>query len=304
MTAVRAREEGSSAVDPMVLDQVRDILAARSGISLKEGRDSFLWRLIQERAAARACRSIGEYPPLLRASPDGGGEIQDLVEEVTIHETSFFRYREQFDALKTAILPEVLAGLRGRGTRQLRIWSVGCATGQEPYSIAMVLLGEVPFIENWECEILATDISDRAIVTARAGVYRAADLDGLPQDYRSRFLMPDAYGRFTVRPEVGRLVRFHRHNIAEAPFFIGMDIIFCRNVLIYFDKEGTRRAVEGFHAALRGNGYLLLGHSESISPHLDLFDPRSCPGAMVLRRRPLPESSSVGKSDEQEEREP
>jgi chemotaxis protein methyltransferase CheR len=273
-------------LDQTALDQIRELIAARAGIRLREDRDPFLRGLVRERAAALTCRHLREYAALLGSGSAGPDEVQILLEELTIHETSFFRYREQFRALREFVIPRVLADLKARGTRQLRVWSVGCATGQEPYSIAMVLLQAIPFFENWQCEVLATDISRRALVAARAATYRQRDLDGIDPSCLSRFFVESPRGIFSVRPEVARLVKFHQHNLAAEEPFAGLDIIFCRNVLIYFDRASTRRAVRAFHGSLRERGFLFLGHSEGIADHLGQFEACYTEGALVLRKRP------------------
>jgi chemotaxis protein methyltransferase CheR len=281
-------------IDRMVLGQIRDLIAARTGIWLKEDREVFLRGLVQGRAAARTCRNLREYADLLGREADEDGEIGILLEEITIHETSFFRYSEQFGALRELALPEILSALKARGTRGLRIWSVGCATGQEPYSIAMTLFRAIPFFENWQCEIIATDISRRALAVAQKGVYRKREMDGIDPTFIDRFFTEEKPGYLTIRPEVARLVKFYPHNLATEPSFTGLDIIFCRNVLIYFDRAATRRAVRGFHGSLRERGFLFLGHSESIADHLDLFEPCYGKGALVLRKRPSSGEMSAG----------
>jgi chemotaxis protein methyltransferase CheR len=194
-------------------------------------------------------------------------ERQRLLDEVTIQETHFFRNPPQVRALRQHVLPELLRHAEATG-RRLRIWSAGCSTGEEPYSVAMMLRELLPSTAGWDVKVVATDISSRALEAARAGRYGARAVQMATPEELGRFFQPAPDGGHEVRPEVRDLVDFRHHNlVTEAvPFAPSerIDLVLCRNVTIYFGRDTTRALMSRLHHCLRDGGYLFLGHSETL----------------------------------------
>lgn len=243
--------------------RLRLLLARLAGLAFDESRRESLAYSLSERLRATGLGSVAEYLDLVQAP--GSPERQALLDEVTVQETHFFRNPPQVRALRAHVLPELL---RAAGsTRRLRIWSAGCSTGEEPYTIAMVLRELLPVMDGWDIRIIATDISERALEAAREGVYgwRAVQLAS-PEEL-GRFFVQREDGRYAVRPEVRELVSFQRHNLVEEPPPLGpdaLDLVLCRNVTIYFSRDTTRALMHRLHGALRDGGYLFLGHAETL----------------------------------------
>jgi chemotaxis protein methyltransferase CheR len=211
-----------------------------------------------------------------------------LLDEVTIPETHFFRNPPQIRALRQHVLPELMRQAAGR--RTLRIWSAGCSTGEEPYTIAMLVRELIPANAGWDVQIIATDISTRALTAAKAGKYRERSFVMTDPIDRQRFFVLDAESRaYVVRPEVRDLVEFRHHNlVADAPPFEPgeADLVLCRNVTIYFDRDTTKRLMMRMHTTLRDGGYLFLGHAETLWQISTDFSLVSLGDAFLYRRQP------------------
>ncbi len=186
---------------------------------------------------------------------------------MTIQETHFFRNPPQVRALRDQVLPELLRHAEAHG-RRLRVWSAGCSTGEEPYSVAMMLRELLPSTAGWDVKVVATDVSSRALDAARTGTYGARAVQLATPEELARFFRPAPGGGHEVRPEVRELVEFQHHNLVDevVPFAAGerVDLVLCRNVTIYFGRETTRALMSRLHQSLRDGGYLFLGHSETL----------------------------------------
>jgi chemotaxis protein methyltransferase CheR len=239
-------------------------IIARTGHAYYEDRDPRLLAIVQERMDALGTSTLQVYSSLL-ADPDHR-EWSRLESATTINETFFFRFGEQFEALRKAILPGLIE--RRASVRRLRIWSAGCSTGAEPFSLAMVLrdlLGEA--IDGWSISITGTDIDEEALRQAREGVFGAWALRVVTPEERDRLFTPDG-PRWRVRPQYRALCRFERFNLLDlvgtAPLqFTGYDLILCRNVLIYFSPDLATQIANRLVERLQPDGALLLGHAES-----------------------------------------
>jgi chemotaxis protein methyltransferase CheR len=266
----------------------RDLLAERSGLHFEEGRSQSLHRALWQRLQHRGINSYQEYYTLLKCRPEGRLEIRELLDLVTIGETYFFRNKAQFDALMTFVLP----GLLRRKTRSrdnvVRVWSAGCSGGDEAYSIAMAIMETIPSREEWRISILGTDINRNGLARAREAVYGKKAVAHLPKGYLSRYFKVQG-SAYRLNPNVSALVCFEYHNLAQDPFFHeGMqqcDILFCRNVMIYFDEQTTQRVIENFHRCLSQGGYLFLGHSETLWQIPHLFERIEFPQTFVYKKK-------------------
>ncbi len=243
------------------LSEIRGLIETRSGILFDDSRQRFFSTRVREHVAERR---LAHGTDLIRLITSSNVEYDTLLERLLTQETSFFRYPAVFEALEKKVLPELHMGKFWENPRSLRIWSAGCATGQEPYSIAMTVADSLEFADAWNVHILATDVSREALEHADRGVYTARDLD--PVNPRQRDLYFSQSGdSFAVRRRLRDLVTFAPMNLAQAVYMGKFDCIFCMNVLIYFSEERRAQLVQRFYDYLEPGGYLFLGHAESIS---------------------------------------
>ncbi|HXW62166.1 MAG TPA: protein-glutamate O-methyltransferase CheR [Candidatus Acidoferrales bacterium] len=243
------------------LDQIRTLIEQRSAILFDSSRERFFSARVRGHLAEKKLASGSELVGLIRRSSI---EYEALLEELLTQETSFFRYPAVFQALGKKILLEVEERKFWKNPRNLRIWSAGCSTGEEPYSIAITVLDALKFAEAWEIEILATDVSRRALRHAERGVYSKRTLEGLSALQFENYFVATEHG-FEVRPRVRRMISFAQMNLAESVYVGKFDCIFCMNVLMYFSDERRVAILRRFYDALEPGGYLLLGHAETLS---------------------------------------
>lgn len=198
-----------------------------------------------------------------------GNELVRLLDAISTNLTYFFRESMHFNFMAEAFLPEIISSRANSRPNRLRIWSAGCSTGEEPYSIAMTLLDHLPSINSMDVKILATDLSTRVLKVASKGVYNDEKVSGVPFKTIKKYFKKghgSAAGSYLVKNSVKRLVTFRRLNLIDAfPFNGPFDLIFCRNVMIYFNKDTRQQLVERFYKIIREKGYLFMGHSESLS---------------------------------------
>ncbi len=245
------------------LEQIYRMLQQDSGVDFRLYRQTTIRRRIARRMLVHKIDTVQEYQRLLE---DNGAELQMLYHEVLINVTRFFRDPEVFDALQQAVLSRLGSH---KADQPLRVWVPGCATGEEVYSIAMVLL-EATDRSRIPLQIFGSDVSEAAIVRARAGVYPTnIEIDVSPERLRRFFSKSD--GQYQVKKSVRELCIFARHDLSKDPPFSSVDVVSCRNVLIYFDAAVQRRIMATFHYALRNGGVLLLGGAESVGPLAEQF---------------------------------
>lgn len=247
----------------------RDLIHRECGLYFSDSKRAFLSSRIGKRLVAT---SIGSFYRYYRYLKEGGEEQEEellrLLDILTINETSFFRNRPQFEFLEQVVLPEILQAKRMESAPSLRVWSAGCATGEEPYSIAISALEAIALKRGWEIRVYASDLSLSALERADRGVYSEAKLQGVDPSRQRRYFEVVPEG-FRVRDEVKRLVIFDFHNLKHENGLGNLDIVFCRNVLIYFDPDEQERVVRKLVRALKPGGYLFLGHSESVQGKFD-----------------------------------
>ncbi len=249
-----------------ILEDIVYLIYEASGNFLK--KKERLSNMIEKRMRDLGMTRLFDYDQMLRRDSK---ELANLIDLVTVNETFFFRNRDQFDAIREHILP----GLeRDRTQRALSIWSAACSVGAEPYSVAMVCLDVLP---GWRTKIVASDIDRKAVGSAREGLYKDHIIGRTPEEYRRtlmRHISKNGDDTWRVQPEVQRLVDFRHENILEAKHR-DMDLILCRNVMIYFDRPGVERMVEVLSRSLREGGVLIVGDSECLA----------CEGAELERVR-------------------
>ncbi len=271
-------------------DYVRfgNLLLDRCGLHFSDNRRAELELGIRHAFAASTCANLDEYYQVLCNSEAGAVEMDRLINAVTVNETHFFRDAAQFDALYYQVLPQVIE--RKRPLRTLRIWSAGCASGEEPYSLAMLLRELLADVDDWSITILGTDINTAALDRARKATYGEwAFREVRAKQWRPRYFRPSG-SRYELIPEVRRMVTFAKLNLAEPgyPSYTTntalMDLILCRNVTIYFNEAVTIEVAERFYNALVDGGWLVVGHSEPSLTTYRRFQVRNFPNAILYQR--------------------
>jgi chemotaxis protein methyltransferase CheR len=271
-------------VDP-VYRQIRDLVYKVSGIYKAEEKLYLLADGCGRRMKQLNARTPREYWEHLTMPSDRDGELRHLMNEITIGETSLFRSQPQLDALRKVILPGIAAEKTKQITKRLRIWSAGCSTGEESYTLAMIMLEESDrLLKGWTVEILATDLNDRSVETAKAGIYGDYALRNTTDFYKRKYFTTIDEKKLQVRPEVKKLISFSRLNLQDDSkmlFMKGMDLIFCCNVLIYFDGASKSKVIKHFFTNLNFGGYFFLGTSESLTKLNDQFHLVHFPGTIA-----------------------
>jgi len=243
------------------LSEIRMLIEERTGICFDQSRERFFSTRVREHLRAN---KFAHGTDLLRAMRKSNVEYEALLERLLTQETSFFRYPAVYDTFEKRVLPELHVKKFWRNPRTLRVWSAGCSTGEEPYSIAITVADALSFSDAWNVEILATDVGRQALKLAERGIYTGRSLASVTTaQLAAHFTRAD--GGHHVKPRLKKMVTFAQMNLASAVYVGRMDVIFCMNVLIYFSEERRRALVQRFYDSLEPGGYLFLGHSESIS---------------------------------------
>lgn len=252
---------------------LRKMIKERSGIWLSDTKVSFLNVRLDHRLKARNIDNVKEYFLFLKYDPGGGEELDNLVDAATVNETYFFREDAQLEDFSNEVVPEILG--KKEGSASITIWSAGCSTGEEPYTLAMLLLEHPLRIDPSRATIIASDINRSVLSAAREGLYDSYSVRHTPPYYLLKYFEKRDDGRYLVSEKVKRMVRFTHINFMD-PFATGrvrdVDAAFCRNVIIYFDDVDKGRCIENIRRSLSKGGYLLMGHSESLSRSSSLLD--------------------------------
>lgn len=265
--------------------QLHDFIYEQSGIYIAANRKYLIENRLSNRLKELNLKTFGEYYYYLRFDPKRRDELSNLFEAITTNETSFYRNPPQLEVFQNIILKKVLDDLRAKGQRKLRIWSAGCSTGEEPYTLA-IMLNEVLKTEilRWDIKITALDLSPAVVVTARKGIYSDYALRTTPEPIIEKYFTKKEGKLFEVRPDLKKLIHFTTGNLSERMALKRIEpshIVFCRNVIIYFDDEMKKQVIESFYDNLLPNGYLFIGHSESLHNISRSFKPEYHPGAIV-----------------------
>ena len=255
----------------------------KTGIRFEDAKRYFVDKRLVERMGHTGSANFREYFSKLRFEADGT-ELQALVNLMTVNETYFFREDYQFDCLVNSILPEIVARKKNRSP--IRIWALPSSSGEEAYTIAMCLIERWPGIDSHDVEIISSDIDTNILTQARAGLYSARSTMHVPESYLRKYFKKTAAG-FQIDDTLRNAVEFTRVNLqdpADVKPYRNFDVIFCRNLLIYFDDVSRKQAAETFYDALQPGGFILLGHSESMSRISSLFRVRKFEDAIVYQR--------------------
>ncbi|MBY0431863.1 MAG: protein-glutamate O-methyltransferase CheR [Rhodospirillales bacterium] len=243
-----------------------------AGITISEQKRDMVYARLAKRLRVLGLTSFSAYRQYLD-SPNGANEIVETVNALTTNLTRFFRESHHFDHLAQTTVPEWLERCKAKGSRRLRIWSAGCSTGEEPYSIAMTLCQEIKDIQRWDVKILATDIDTHVLAKAKAGLYSVGSASSIPEEMRRRFVQVKPGGRdMEMGNDLRAIIAFrHLNLIGPWPMRGQFDAIFCRNVVIYFDRAVQKQLFNRFADIMPQDGYLYIGHSESLHGVSDRF---------------------------------
>jgi len=281
---------------PLVAEQVEKEI----GLVIEPWQYGFLQKNINKRLSALGLGSILQYWRLLKADSFKNPEFQSLVNMVTNNETFFFRIPQQYGLIQQHLFPIIR---RTKTSKQLKIWSAGCSSGEEIYTLAMLLKDEAEKWDGWKCSLLATDISQSILEMARKGIYSARSVQYIPPHFKERFIQPREAGMFQVSSEIRNMVHFEYHNLADSEpgpatdLLKDIDIIFFRNVMIYFKLDTIRRVISSFSDMAHRNGFLILGPAETLWKVSRAFVPMLIADQSVYRR---PDADPVQGAREQD----
>lgn len=248
---------------------LRDIIYDQSGIYFSDNKKYLLENRLLRRVEEGGFDSFDRYIEFLKYGPGRERELSILFDIITTNETSFFRDINQLSVFSDAILPRVIKDLESKRIKRLKIWSAACSTGEEPYTLSMIILEKFPHLlkTGWDIEIYGSDISEGVLSSARRGEYTTYSVRNVPPPYLTKYFTKNSNGRYCVKPDVKSLIRFSKINLFDdikIRMLSGMQIIFCRNVLIYFDERSKKRVISKLYDCLISGGYLFIGHAESL----------------------------------------
>jgi chemotaxis protein methyltransferase CheR len=274
------------AISDKDFEQLRDFIYNLCGMYFHTTKKYFLESRLTRRMEATASKTYQDYYVLLK-SPRGSEELKYLMDEITTNETYFFRNVPQLAALETKLLPEIVEAKNKMGFRKLRIWSAASSSGEEAYTMAMILLEKrATLLKDWIIEIVGTDINETVIAQAKEGIYNAYSVRNIPEVYKRKYIREDN-GKFILSPDVKKFVTFNKLNLYEDSKMIFMksfDFIFCANVLIYFDTASKSKVVQHFYNNLQPYGYFFVGQSESLHGVNDKFKTVHFPGGFGYKK--------------------
>lgn len=273
----------------------RDLIYSGSGISLNASKRDLVCSRLAKRLRHFGFGSFAEYYQYLIEEDTTGVERQVMINCLTTNKTDFFRESHHFDFLRNSVLPGLCTRAKNGGLRKIRIWSAGCSTGEEPFTLAITLKENLDPAFGWDVRILASDIDTDCLAKAEEGVYPTERLDLVPDHLRRKYFNPttaDGPDQLSVSSDLRQLVAFRHVNLIEEPWPMRaqFDVIFCRNVIIYFDRETQLRLIERFTSVLSPEGFLFLGHSESLHGLTDRFEPL---GGSIYRLKKASDSSAA-----------
>ncbi len=250
----------------------QELVRVHTGIAISDEKKELIYGRLTRRLRRLKMDSFEEYYQLVKSGDNE--ELENFINAVTTNLTSFFREAHHFEHMKTVLIPKLLE--QNATSKKIRIWSAGCSTGEEPYSIAITLMESIPDIHHWDVKILATDIDSEVLAKAKSGIYKAERIEELPQEMIKQWFKRgkgSKEGFVRVAPELQSLITFRQLNLlADWPVKGPFDILFCRNVVIYFDKPTQKILFEKFSNVLAAHGHMYIGHSETLYKISDDFE--------------------------------
>jgi chemotaxis protein methyltransferase CheR len=239
-------------------DLYRKLIYDESGIHFSATNRSILESRLKERLRDKKLEHVRQYYDIIVRDKE---EMKVLLDNVTTNLTRFFRNQAHFDALEKFVIPELIKIKKPSGDYKIRVWSAGCSTGEEPFTVAMMMKDLLP--SPWTAEIIASDISLKSLMVGKEGFYADARIAGIPEQHLKRHF-DKVEGGYRIHDDLKAMIRFDYHNLKNDSGLRGLDVVFCRNVLIYFDEVAQKAAVERFWDAMASKSFLFIGHSESL----------------------------------------
>lgn len=256
----------SDYLNDAVFQNIRDYIYSESGIHFSESNRSILESRLKERLRTLDSESPVSYLDILKKDKD---ETKFFLDAITTNLTRFFRNQAHYDTFINHVIPDLIERKKATSKKRIRIWSAGCSTGEEPYTNAMVLSEYLP--PGWNIEVIASDLSLKSLMKAKEGFYQASRVNGVPENYLSRYFDKKDDG-YQVKESIRNIVKFDYHNLKFDSSQKDLDIVFCRNVLIYFDEAAQKNVINHFWNAMAPHSYLFIGHSESLFGMETKFD--------------------------------
>jgi len=267
---------------------LRDYIYNLCGIYFHNSKKYFLESRLARRMEATGAKTHMDYHNLIKSPGGGSGELKKLLDEITTNETCFFRNVPQLNALENKLLPEIVAAKSKIGFRKLRIWSAGSSSGEEAYTMAMILAEKrATLLKDWIIEIVGTDINETVLGMAREGVYNSYSVRNTPDYYKKKYFTQEGPERFVLSPEIKKFATFSFLNLYDDTkmlFMKSFDFIFCANVLIYFDNASKSKVVQHFYNNLQPYGYFFVGQSESLHGVSESFKTVHFPGGFTYKK--------------------
>jgi chemotaxis protein methyltransferase CheR len=266
---------------------IRDFIHEKFGVYFKDGKRFFMKMKLSPRVVTHGFSSFNEYIQFIKYGFGNKRELSKMMSLLTNTETYFFRETPQLDVFYESLLPELRERKLARNEKTIRVLSAGCSSGEEVYTLAMLTFETGKFFWGWDVKIIGMDINERALETARNGDYYERSFRMTDEKYRQRFFSPNS-GNYKAKNNIRGMTSFMSGNITDTLIWDTMrdiDIIFCRNVLIYFSDEKLKTAIENFYKALRKGGYLLLGHSETLTGIFNKFEPQRFPKTIIYKKK-------------------
>ncbi len=248
----------SDLLNDAVFQDIRDYIYSESGIHFSESNRSILESRLKERLRTLDTNNPASYLELLRRDKE---ETKFFLDAITTNLTRFFRNQAHYDTFINHVIPDLVKYKGSKGDHSIKIWSAGCSTGEEPYTNAMVLKENLP--AGWKIEVTASDLSLKSLMKAKAGYYPASRITGIPENYLSKYFDTKDDG-YQIKDEIRNLIKFDYHNLKFDAGLKDLDIVFCRNVLIYFDEAAQKNVINHFYNSMATHAYLFIGHSESL----------------------------------------
>jgi len=283
--ATSARQQAAQKkITDSEFQRFRDYFYRKTGIQFEESKRYFVDKRLLERMRITGHDSFNSYFTALRFQASGE-ELQELINVMTVNETYFFREEYQFECLVESVLDEVYS--RKKPGEEIKIWSIPSSSGEEPYSIAIYLLEKWPKLDEIDVEIVSSDIDSKVLARCHQGVYSKRSVQHLPSRILAKYFTPLPNNNYQICQDLRDSIKFTQVNlndVAQTRRYRNFDVIFCRNLLIYFDDASRRRAADVFYDAMNSGGFIFLGHSESMSRISSLFKVRKFPKAMVYQK--------------------
>lgn len=265
---------------------IRNLVYERTGMHFGDNKVYFFKKRLQKRMEIHNFSRVSEYIKYLRFLDRDGREFQELINLLTVNETYFFREFSQLEVFAEECLPELVRAKKDSGNKSIKVFSAACSTGEEPYTLAIILREMLDDVDHWDLRVKGVDIDENVLKAAQRGIYDNRSVKDVPSAYLDQYFSVSAPDRFKIKPEIREMVSFEHVNLMDRRalrYEKNYDFIFCRNMLIYFDDASRKQVVERFYTMLNKGGLVFLGHAESMSRISTAFKVRRINGYVVYQ---------------------